>query len=52
MNQLIRLKTATPPFLIKLAFVWFVLLPGAQAVNPPQPGLPGLDTAEGQNALF
>jgi hypothetical protein len=49
MNQL---KTARP-LLITLALLCFALLPHAQAVVPPPDGFyPGLNTAEGQNALL
>jgi len=53
MNPSIQLKRRTPVFLI--ALTWFVLSPAAQALLPPPPpdgGYPGLNTAEGENALF
>jgi len=47
------MKTRTPPVLITLALICFVLLPNAQAVVPaPDGGYPNFTTAEGQNALF
>ena len=47
------MKTRIPPILIIFALVCFALLPVAQAVvPPPDGGYPGLNTAEGQKALF
>jgi Chaperone of endosialidase len=47
------MKTRIPPILIIFALVCFALLPIAQAVvPPPDGGYPGLNTAEGQKALF
>ena len=52
MHALIYLKRATAVFLVVLGFVWFGLLPTAQAVvPPPDGGYPNFTTAEGQNAL-
>jgi hypothetical protein len=51
-NPLIQLKT-TPPLLITFTLLCFALLPKAEAVVPaPDGGYPGVNTAEGQNALF
>ena len=53
MNPLIQLKQTAPLLLITLTLYCFALLPQAQAVvPPPDGGYPGLNTAEGQNALF
>jgi hypothetical protein len=47
------LKTQTPPVLITFALVCFALVQNTQAVVPaPDGGYPGLNTAEGQKALF
>jgi Chaperone of endosialidase len=52
MNPLIQFKT-TPPLLITVALLCFVLLPKVHAVvPPPDGGYPNLTTAEGQNALL
>ena len=53
MNPLIQLKKATRPFLGVFVFVCLTLSPRVQAVvPPPDGGYPGLNTAEGQKALF
>jgi hypothetical protein len=53
MNPLIQLKKATRPFLRVFVFVCLTLSPRVQAVvPPPDGGYPGLNTAEGQKALF
>ena len=52
MHALIYLKRATAVFLVVLGFVWFGLLPTAQAVvPPPDGGYPGGNTAERNTAL-
>ena len=52
MHPLIQLKT-TRPLLITLTLLCFGLLPTLRAVSPaPDGGYPGLNTAEGQKALF
>ena len=52
MHALIHLKRATAVFLVVLGFVWFGLLPTAQAVlPPPDGGYPNFTTAEGTKAL-
>jgi len=53
MNPLFELKKTAPLLLIALTLHCTTLLPQAQAVvPPPDGGYPGLNTAEGQNALF
>ena len=53
MHTLIQLKRATSLFLIELGFVWFGLMPKAQAVSPPPDGgYPSGNTAEGQAVLL
>jgi Chaperone of endosialidase len=53
MTSTIQLKPATPLLLITLALFWLAAIePKAQAVSPPPDGgYPGLNTAEGDNAL-
>jgi hypothetical protein len=53
MNPFIQLRKTTPIFLVP--FLWFGLLPTAQALLPPPPpdgGYPNQNTAEGDFALF
>jgi hypothetical protein len=53
MNPLIQPKNASPLILIALLLACLPLSPGARAVvPPPDGGYPGLNTAEGQKALF
>jgi uncharacterized coiled-coil protein SlyX len=53
MNPLIELKKIAPLLLITFALYCFALLPQALAVvPPPDGGYPGLNTAEGHNALL
>ena len=53
MNPLIQLKKPTSLILMAFLLASFGILPGAQAVVPaPDGGYPGLNTAEGQNALL
>jgi endosialidase-like protein len=58
MKQPIQIKHAHPTLvglgiLVAVAFNYFAFPPGAQAVTPaPDGGYPGLNTAEGQNALL
>jgi len=58
MKQPIQIKHAHPTvvglgILVAVAFNYFAFPPGAQAVTPaPDGGYPGLNTAEGQNALL
>jgi hypothetical protein len=53
MNPLIQLKQTGPAFLVPLLLACFGLLSPMQAVVPaPDGGYPGLNTAEGTNALF
>jgi len=53
MNPLIELKKTAPLLLITLTLSCFALLPQALAVvPPPDGGYPGLNTAEGHNALL
>ena len=47
------MKTTIPTFLVIFSIATFVSLPKVQAVSPPPDGVyPGVNTAEGQNALF
>jgi hypothetical protein len=55
MNPLLQLKHTTAVFLIAFGLACFGLLPKLQAVLPsptPDGGYPGMNTAEGQNALL
>ena len=53
MNPLVQLKKPTSLILMAFLLASFGILPGAQAVVPaPDGGYPGLNTAEGQNALL
>ena len=53
MNPLIQLKQTAPALLVPLLLTCFGLLSPMQAVVPaPDGGYPGLNTAEGTNALF
>src|SRR6266480_334318 len=58
MKQPIQIKHAHPTvvglgILVAVAFNYFAFPPGARAITPaPDGGYPGLNTAEGQNALL
>ena len=53
MNRLIQFKKATPLCVILLVTACFEFSPRGQAVTPaPDGGYPGLNTAEGDDALF
>ena len=53
MNPLVQFKTAIVSVVIAVVVGCFAFSPAAQAACPsPNPGCPGFNTADGQNALF